>query len=50
MVVGLRRFLFVEQKSFDVVGDGKGIRIFEKGKGFRKSIFFQKEELKWLMK
>lgn len=38
----------IEQKTFDVLGEGMGVRVFENGKGFRKSIFFQ-EEVKWLI-
>lgn len=50
MYVGQRKFLQVGQKLFDVVGEGDGVRIFENGKGFRKSILFSNEAVDWLMK
>lgn len=49
MVVGRRRFLLIERKLFDIVAEGKGLRIFENGRGFQKSSFYQKEKADWLM-
>lgn len=48
MVQGPLKFLPTGQKSFDIVGEGDGVRIFENGKGTRKSILYQKEEAEWL--
>lgn len=50
MFVDLRRFVAVEKKTFKVVAEGRGARIFENGRGFWKSIFFQKEDVEWLLK
>lgn len=49
MVIGLRRFVAVEKKTFDVVAEGRGVRIYKNGRGFQKSIFFQKEDVEWLL-
>lgn len=40
MLMGQKIFFIVEQKSFDVVVEGRGVRVYENGKGFQKSIFF----------
>lgn len=45
MTVGTGRFPTVEQKTFDIVEEGKQVRIYENGKGFRKPIFYRKEEV-----
>lgn len=50
MPVGRQKFFVVEQKSFDVVEEGRGIRVYENGRGFRKSIFLQKEDVEWFSK
>lgn len=49
MPVGLRSFLVVENKSFDMVGEESGVRVYENGRGYRKSLFFYKEDLEWLL-
>lgn len=48
MAVGRRKFFMIESKSFDVVAEGQGLRIFENGRGFRKSIFYRKDEVERL--
>lgn len=49
MVVGLRQFLAVEKKTFDVVVEGRGVKVYENGEGFQKFIFCQKKDIKWLL-
>lgn len=50
MFIGLRKFLVIDHKSFNVMVEGRGVRVFENGKGFGKSIFYQKGVLEWLLK
>lgn len=47
-----RRFLAIENKSYDLVCVGKNLdspRISENGAGFKRSIFLNKEEFEWLL-
>lgn len=46
------RYLYLEGKSFDLCSEGKkteGLRITENGRGFRRSIFLDKEEFAWFL-
>lgn len=52
MVVQRRKFLVTENKSFDVVCEGRkmeGLRITENGRGFRVSISLEEEDVVWLL-
>lgn len=42
MFTGIRKFLVAGQSLFDIVGEGDGVRVYENGRGARKSILFQK--------
>lgn len=47
-----RRFLAVENKTFDVVYEGRnveGLRLSENGWGFLVSISYGEEDVKWLV-
>lgn len=46
----LEKVLTDLKKSFDVVGEGDGVRIFNNSRGFKKSILFSKEDADWLMR
>lgn len=39
----------IEQKSFDIVGEGLGMRIYENGRCYQKAIYFQGEDVQWLL-
>lgn len=47
-----RRYLYMENKSFDLCCDGKkadGLRITENERGFKRLIFLDKEEFVWFL-
>lgn len=50
--LGGHKFLAVENKSFDLISEGRlmdGMRICENGQGFRMSILLAKAEVDWLL-
>lgn len=50
MATRKRRYLSIEQKTFDIVGvDQNSIRFFENGKGFRITIFYDERDVEWLL-
>lgn len=49
MSVGRRKFFVVEQKSFDVVEEGRGIRVLKNGRGSRRFIFLKKKDIVWFL-
>lgn len=55
MMIGLvandQKFLAIENKTFDIVSEGKqaeDLRLCENGRGFRVSILFWEDKVDWL--
>lgn len=48
--VSQRKFFVAKQKSFDVVEEGSGVRVYKNRRGYRKSMFLQQEDVEWFLK